>query len=73
MTRNASPDPIQAVALPREVIEVADEIFNLVLLHERNEVGNLQQVKDGSTGIFFNLGPLVVVDDNGNVVISGGS
>lgn len=72
MSRNSSPDPIQVIDLPKEVIDVADQLFDLVLTHDRNAVGNTFGARDEVTGQHLSMGPLVVCDNEGNLVISGG-
>lgn len=46
-----------------------DQISKIVT-HERTIAGNLAQVFDKVLGIHLDAGPLVVVDNNGNVVRS---
>lgn len=49
----------------------AANIADAIVTHELNAIGNPHYTNDVPTGSFIRLGPLVVVDNNGNVVVSG--
>jgi hypothetical protein len=43
---------------------------NRIVTHDKNQAGNALKLIDPVTGQYVDLGPLVVTDENGNVVVT---